>query len=137
VRLITGKQCAREIKIDYSANVQKCHIISDKSKIEFPCLPETECSEVVLQLTNESNKNYQFEVVPPNPKVSGLIVNPTVKPLPAGRSTLVSIRYESAFRDYTYWTSKDLFTPEEKETAPKGIAVRNKKLEARIKLEKE
>ena len=105
VRLITGKQCAREIKLDYTANVQKCPINSDKSKIEFPCLPETEYSEVVLQLNNESNKNYMFEVVPPNPKVSGLIVNPTVKPLPANRSTLVSIRYDSAFRDFTYWTS--------------------------------
>lgn len=48
MRLITGKQCAREIKIPFSVNVMKCPIVSDKSKIEFPCLPETEYSEVVL-----------------------------------------------------------------------------------------
>lgn len=111
MRLITGKQCAREIKIPFSVNVMKCPIVSDKSKIEFPCLPETEYSEVVLQLNNESSRNYTFEVVPPNPKVSGIIVNPLVKPLPANRSTLVSIRYESAFRDLDYWSMKDLFKP--------------------------
>jgi hypothetical protein len=111
VRLITGKQCAREIKIPFSVNVMKCPIVSDKSKIEFPCLPETEYSEVVLQLNNESSRNFTFEVVPPNPKVSGIIVNPLVKPLPANRSTLVSIRYESAFRDLDYWTMQDLFKP--------------------------
>lgn len=116
----------------------KCPIVSDKSKIEFPCLPETEYSEVVLQLNNESNRNFTFEVVPPNPKVSGIIVNPLVKPLPANRSTLVSIRYESAFRDLGYWTMKDLNKPQEEETAPKGLiqGARNKKLEARIKANK-
>jgi hypothetical protein len=113
VRLVTGNQCAREIKIGYTANVMKCPIESDKSKIEFPCLPETESAEVVLQLNNTSSKNYTFEVVPPKPSVSGIIVNPLFKPLPANKSTLVSIKYESAFRDLTYWTMQDMEPPAE------------------------
>lgn len=54
VRMITGKICARELKINYIANVSKCPLVTDKRKIEFPCLPETEFNEVVLQLSNVS-----------------------------------------------------------------------------------
>jgi hypothetical protein len=52
--LITGKICAREIKIDYTVNVTKCPLIVDKMKIEFPALPEEEFAEVVLSVTNSS-----------------------------------------------------------------------------------
>ena len=48
VRLITGKITAREIKLPYTCSVVKCPIRTDKSKIEFPCLPETEFAEVVV-----------------------------------------------------------------------------------------
>jgi len=51
---MTGEICAREVKIQYFAQVSKCPIVSDKRKIEFPALPETEFSEVVLQLNNQS-----------------------------------------------------------------------------------
>ena len=54
VRTITGKICARELKINYFANVSKCPLVSDKRKIEFSCLPETEFAEVVVQLSNVS-----------------------------------------------------------------------------------
>jgi len=54
VRMITGKACVRELKLPFVANVIKCPIASDKSKIEFPCLPEDEFSEVVLELSNTS-----------------------------------------------------------------------------------
>ena len=54
MRMITGKICARELKINYIANVTKCPLVTDKRKIEFPCLPETEFNEVVLQLSNVS-----------------------------------------------------------------------------------
>lgn len=67
-------------------------------------------------------------------------MNPLVKPLPANRSTLVSIRYESAFRDLDYWTMQELFKPkEDEEIKPKGLitGARNKKLEAKIKKMKE
>jgi hypothetical protein len=47
-RLITGKICAREIKINYTANVMKCPIVADKRKIEFQALPQTEFGEVVI-----------------------------------------------------------------------------------------
>jgi len=46
--MITGKITAREIKLPYTCSVVKCPIRTDKSKIEFPCLPETEFSEVVV-----------------------------------------------------------------------------------------
>jgi hypothetical protein len=102
VRLITGKLSAREIKLPYTCSVVKCPIRTDKSKIEFLSLPETEFSEVVVQVTNDSTKNYLVELVPPNLKVSGILVNPLVTDLKAGRSALICIRYNSEFRDLTY-----------------------------------
>mgnify|MGYP002396012172 CR=1 FL=1 len=83
-RMITGKICARELKINYTANVQKCPIVADKRKIEFQALPETEFGEVVLSLTNQSQKEFMFEIVPPNLKLSGIMVNPLVKALKGG-----------------------------------------------------
>ena len=102
VRLITGKACVREVKLPYLVNVTKCPISSDKYKVEFPCLPEGEFSESVVELTNTSGKNYTVEVVPPMFSMSGLVVNPLVKPIEAGKSTLVSVKYTSQFRDLTY-----------------------------------
>lgn len=77
-RIITGNICVRELKVSYSAIVTKCPIIIDKMKIEFPALPETEFNEVVLAVNNASSKDYMFEMVPPNPKISGIIINPLV-----------------------------------------------------------
>ena len=54
VRVITGKACVRELKLPFQCNVLKCPIQSDKQKIELPCLPEDEFSEVVLELKNSS-----------------------------------------------------------------------------------
>lgn len=51
-RVITGQICARELKINYTANVQKCALQADKSKIEFQALPENEHKEVVLEIKN-------------------------------------------------------------------------------------
>ena len=100
--MITSEACVREVKIPYLVNVTKCPIISDKYKIEFPCLPEGEFSESVVELSNKSGKNYTIEVVPPLNAVSGLTVNPLVKPIEAGKSTLVSVKFDSLFRDLTY-----------------------------------
>ena len=50
----------------YTGTVIKCPIRTDKTKIEFPCLPETEFNEVVVQVSNDSNKTYMVETVPPN-----------------------------------------------------------------------
>ena len=83
-RVITGKICARELKINYVANVLKCPIYSDKKKIEFQALPETEFGEVVLSVINSSQKDYVIEIVPPNPRISGIVVNPLVKQLKGG-----------------------------------------------------
>lgn len=80
----------------------KCPIKIDKSRIEFVSLPETEFSEVVMQLTNDSSKDYIIELVPPNLKISGLLINPLVTDLKAGKSSLVCIRYNSEFRDLSY-----------------------------------
>ena len=35
-------------------NVIKCPLILDKKKIEYPALPQTEFSEVVLNINNSS-----------------------------------------------------------------------------------
>ena len=52
MRLLTGNICAREVKVNYFASVAKCPIVSNKNKIEFCALPETEFAEVILHLTN-------------------------------------------------------------------------------------
>ncbi len=76
-----------------------------------------------------------IEVVPPNFQLSGLMVNPLVVPLAAGRSTLLSVKYHSKFRDLTAAVLEDLFKPklgEATDTLPKGMVARNRKLAERI-----
>lgn len=80
-------------------------------KIEFPALPENETKEVVFEIKNSSNKNYLVEAVPPNLTLCGIIVNPLVIPLAAGRSSLVSFKYYSKFRDFNAYTLADLYKP--------------------------
>lgn len=76
------------------------------------------------------------ELVPPNIKIAGLIVNPLVTDLKAGRSALICIRYNSEFRDLSLKKMEELFKPKENLIKP-GMGVRNKKLEERIKKERE
>lgn len=52
-----------------------------------------------------------MEVVPPNYSISGLIVNPLVVPLQAGRSSLLSIKYLSKFREFTASALEDMYKP--------------------------
>ena len=130
VRLITGKACVREVKLPYLANVVKCPLTADKKKIEFLSLPEQEFAEVVVELRNTSAKDFTFEVVPPMNGISGLTVNPLVKPIMSGKSTLVSIKYNSEFRDFTYQTMENLVKPVIGEPKNTGLAKngRNKRL---------
>lgn len=138
--MITGKACVRELKLPYLVNVTKCPIVSDRYKIEFPCLPEGEFAESVIELTNQSAKNFTLEAVPPPKDLSGVTVNPLVKPIEAGKSTLVSVKFDSKFRDLTYWSYNEFLKPKEVvESKAIGIAKlgRNKKLEEKIKKQKE
>lgn len=90
-----------------------------------------------MELQNTSQKNYTVEVVPPLYKVSGILVNPLVKQLEAGRSTLVSVRFDSKFRDIDYRVMNSIMEPEIQESKNTGlVSVRNKRLEERIKKEK-
>lgn len=129
VRFITGQLSARELKLPFTCTVLKCPIKIDKSKIEFVSLPETEFSEIVLQLSNDSTKNYLVELVPPNLKVSGLLINPLVTELKAGKSSLVCIRYNSEFRDLTNQRMQELFSKENFGESKPGLGIRNKKLD--------
>jgi len=52
-----------------------------------------------------------IECVPPNYKLSGIMVNPLVSNLKAGGSTLVSLKYTSKFRDLTYQAMENLRNP--------------------------
>lgn len=54
------------------ANVTKCPLIIDKRKIEYPALPQTEFSEVVLNINNSSTKDLIVEIVPPPALLSGI-----------------------------------------------------------------
>lgn len=107
-------------------------------KIEFPALPENEQKEVVFEIRNASKKNYMVEVVPPNPQLSGILVNPLVVPLQADRSALVSFKYLSKFRDFTPYTLEDLYKPKENEGGdiPRGMVARNKKIAERLEQKK-
>ena len=42
---------------------------------------------------------------------SGLTVNPLVKPIEGGKSTLISIKYNSEFRDLTYTKMNEIIKP--------------------------
>lgn len=100
-------------------------------------MPESEFNEVVLELTNTYSRPFTFELVPPHYAVSGLTVNPLVKSLEAGRSTLVSIRYDSKFRDADYKMMQQIMAPETAETKNTGLVnFRNKRLEEKIKKDK-
>lgn len=138
---MTGNICAREIKLPYQANVSKCPISCDKNKIEFPALPENESQEEVFEVSNHSQKNFLIEIVPPNPKLSGLYINPLVKQLSSGSSMLISMKYTSLFREFNAQALEKLNKPIEKqgedgEEVPKGM-VRNKKLLAKIEEKKQ
>jgi hypothetical protein len=76
-------------------------------------LPENESKEVVFEIKNTSNKNYMVEAVPPNLTLCGLIVNPLVIPLGAGKSSLMSFKFNSKFRDFNAQTLDELFLPKE------------------------
>ena len=115
------------------ANVTKCPLIIDKRKIEYPALPQTEFSEVVLNINNSSTKDLIVELVPPPTLLSGIQVNPLVKTLIAGKGGLFSIKYHSKFRDLTHATLDEWINPKKNEDqlAP-GMVLANKKLAARI-----
>ena len=53
--------------------------------------------------------------MPPNVKLSGLTVNPLVKKLASGASTLVSIKYDALFRDLTHSALESLKNPKKEE----------------------
>lgn len=65
------------------------------------------------------------------------MVNPLVTDLKAGRSSLICIRYNSEFRDLTLKKMEELFKPKESLENKPGLGVRNKKLEERLKRERE
>ena len=65
------------------------------------------------------------------------MVNPLVKDLESGRSTLISIRYDSKFREIDYKLWQQVIQPEFFDSKNTGLVnIRNKKLEERIKKEK-
>jgi hypothetical protein len=89
-----------------------------------------------------------MEVAPPNPQLSGIMVTPLVRQVPAGKPALFSIKYTSNFRNFGPHTMKDLNKvekdedkkdedTEEAKKTPKKEKRRNKKLEDRLKKKKD
>lgn len=66
-----------------------------------------------------------------------MVVNPLVTELKAGKSSLISIQYNSAFRDLTRQTMENLFKPKVLGNEKPGIGPRNKLIEERIRKQKE
>lgn len=138
-RIITGKICVRELKLGYTVEVTKCPLICDKRKIEFPALPETEFNETVFSISNHSTKEYMIEMVPPNLRISGLLCNPLVSIIKPGGGALMSMRYNSKFRDLTYVVNSTLNDPiesDESKSTIAGLVNVNKKLAARLEARK-
>lgn len=65
------------------------------------------------------------------------MVNPLVIDLKAGRSALICIRYNSQFRDLTLKKMEELFKAKTDGNHKPGLGNKNKKLEERLKKEKE
>ena len=81
-----------------------------------------------------------IEICPPSAKLSGIVVNPLVKNIAAGQSTLVSVKYNSLFRDLTNASLENAKkgTSDDKTVgAPAGMVTKNKKIEAFLKSRKE
>lgn len=77
------------------------------------------------------------EIVPPNPRVSGLMVNPLVSIIKQGGGALVSLKYNSKFRDLTHAIMSTLSQPLPDEKAGvAGLVNVNKKLAARLEARK-
>lgn len=64
------------------------------------------------------------------------MVNPLVKELPAGKGTLVSLKYTSHFRDLTNKKLTEINQAKGKFEVPPGMVKVNKKLQARIEAKK-
>lgn len=64
------------------------------------------------------------------------MVNPLVKELPAGKATLVSIKYTSKFRDLTNKILTEINQAKGKFEVPPGMVKVNKKLQARLEAKK-
>lgn len=112
-RIITGNICSREVKISYKVNVMRLPLKLTHSLIEFPGLPEKETVEIVTQIENPTQKTYMVELLPPNPKLSGIMLTPVVMQIPPQKSSLVSIKYKAAFRDFNSQTLEKLRKEEE------------------------
>ena len=61
-----------------------------------------------------------------------------VVPLSAGRSTLLSVKYHSKFREFSAAALEDLYKPKiaDGSEVPKGMVARNKKLAERLEKKK-
>ena len=63
-------------------------------------------------------------------------MNPLVKPIEAGKSTLVSVKFDSLFRDLSYQSHQDMNAPkpiEEQKNTGLAKTGRNKRLEEKIR----
>jgi len=65
------------------------------------------------------------------------MVNPLVTDLKPQAKSLICIRYNSAFRDLTLKKMEELFSPKESTDNKPGLGIRNKKLEERLKKERD
>ena len=67
--------------------------------------------------------------------MSGLTVNPLVKPIEGGKSTLISIKYNSEFRDLTYTKMQEIIKPAQNASKATGMitGAKNKRLAEKIK----
>lgn len=81
--------------------------------IEFPGLPEKETVELVTQIQNPTSKTYMVELLPPKPQLSGIVLTPVVMQIPPQKSSLISIKYKSLFREFNAQTIEKLKKDEE------------------------
>ena len=62
-------------------------------------------------------------------------MNPLVKPIEAGKSTLISVKYNSEFRDLTYSKMNEIVKPAQNAQKATGMisGARNKRVAEKVK----
>ena len=126
-RLVTGDICSREVKVNFKANVIRMPLKISKTLIIMPPLPEKESVEIITQIENPTSKTYSVVLIPPNTKLSGLMITPVVMQIQPQKSKLVSIKFNSEFRDFNRTILEEIKEAElkfKKEQEIKGLVTK-------------
>ena len=137
MRHITGKICAREVRIDFKAKKERCSLCLNKNSIEFPILPPGESMDTIIKLTNLDSSPLTCEFILPSSELSGLSLTPAYQILTPGSSSLLKLSYNSKFRDMDPFEYEDFKRSKSSDTSKPLSPLANTKITALIKRKRE